>query len=590
MLKWLGKMIGQPSTPAPPGVPAPWLFRLENLLALVDGCPDKLRDGLTRDMVQYVLHGTPEAMLHEVGQLGPVVRQLRLLRAFAHGQKIEHDIYEHFEDLPIDVALRYARLLDAFGPPHALLCLQLPPGLRWLEVLMVHAAQCPIDGYSSHQPKPASLSAARLEAMLVAAGAQAGALLVSAFSTPIPTGNAARTQLWEQRLAMASELTGYPDALDRHIEQLRPLLLPKGAVQRRHIVNMLHKAAPATLARLPPELRKLFMTGSQPVAHRVHEVPVIDWSAAGNAVAPGFLQTFWQKVNDGIAVHNQTLREQHPELLTKPSRHPLLQQAAPYDEVDAWALAAYLASDERCRPLQPRDGSTAWVHVAPVLEAMAGDGLTPVALFRTLQFFDLAGDDEGKLQYPAVRAFNALHRHSGRPTLLELARLMDDAGLSGSALRRNYCNTWADAIGEGWAPEAVWPYFMHHAESVAHALVDTRNNEPAFRPALLTALRLLPTLPDAVVVALFQLALGSAKTDRLAAQDTLNAYPGKEGRILGALGDGKAATRAVAAEWLGRLRHRPAVGALRQALAKEKQEAARRAMQEALQALNEPTD
>ncbi|WP_305317742.1 hypothetical protein, partial [Hydrogenophaga sp.] len=232
--------------------------------------------------------------------------------------------------------------------------------------------------------------------------------------------------------------------------------------------------------------------------------PQIDWSAAGNAVAPGFLQTFWQKVNDGIAVHNQTLREQHPELLTKPSRHRNLQPAAPYDEDDAWDLQACLASDERSQPVQPRDGSIAWVHVAPVLEAMASDGLTPVALFRMLRFFDLAGDDEGKLQYPAVRAFNALHRHSGRPTLLELACMMDDAGLSGPALRRNFCNTWADAIAEGWAPDAVWPYFMHHAESVAHALVDTRNNEPAFRPALLPALRLLPTLPDAVVVALFR--------------------------------------------------------------------------------------
>jgi len=589
LFKWLGKMIGNPATPTPADVPAPWLFRLENLLVLVEGCSETLRDGLTQDMVHYVLYGAPEAVLHEVGHLGLVVRQLRLLRRHAHGEKIEHDIYEHFEDLPIAVALRYARLLDAFGPPHALLCMQLPRSLRWLEVLMVHAARCPIDGYSSLQPRPTALSAARLEAMLAAAGAEPGALLVSAFSTPIPTGNLARSQLWEQRLTMVSELAGYPEALERHLERLRPVLL-KGAANRRHIVNLLHKAAPATQARLPPDLRKLFMTGSQPVEHRVHEVPVIDWSAAGNAVAPGFLQTFWQKVNDGIAVHNQTLREQHPELMTKPSRHRNLQPAAPYDEDDAWALQACLASNERRRPMQPRDRSTAWVHVAPVLEAMAGDGLTPVALFRTLQFFDLAGDDEGKLQYPAVRAFNTLHRHSGRPTLLELACMMDDAGLSGPALRRNYCNTWADAIGGGWAPGAVWPYFMHHAESVAHALVDTRNNEPGFRSALFPALRLLPTLPDAVVVALFQLALGSAKTDRQAAQDTLEAYPGKEGRILGALGDGKGATRAAAADWLGRLRYRPAVGALKQALAKEKQEVARRAMREALQALDEPTD
>ncbi|MDP2251757.1 MAG: hypothetical protein Q8K14_15160, partial [Hydrogenophaga sp.] len=371
--------------------------------------------------------------------------------------------------------------------------------------------------------------------------------------------------------------------------QIAPLQYPQ---RGRASAQFAFLKQPASGGSLFKWLGKMIGEPATPAPAGVPEAvpPQIDWSAAGNAVAPGFLQTFWQKVNDGIAVHNQTLREQHPELLTKPSRHRNLQPAAPYDEDDAWDLQACLASDERSQPVQPRDGSIAWVHVAPVLEAMASDGLTPVALFRMLRFFDLAGDDEGKLQYPAVRAFNALHRHSGRPTLLELACMMDDAGLSGPALRRNFCNTWADAIAEGWAPDAVWPYFMHHAESVAHALVDTRNNEPAFRPALFPALRLLPTLPDAVVVALFRLALGSAKTDRQAAQDTLDAYPGKEGRILGALGDGKAATRTVAAEWLGRLRHRPAVGALKQALAKEKQEAARRAMLEALQALDEPTD
>lgn len=181
MFKWLGKTIGEPATPAPAGVPAPWLFRLENLLVLVDGCTERLRNGLTQDMVQYVLHGAPEAVLHEVAQLGMVVGQLRLLRRYVHGEKIEHDIYEHFEDLPIEAALRYARLLEAFGPPHALLCMQLPPGLRWLEVLMVHAARCPIDGYASLPPRPTALSAERLEAMLVAAGAEPDALLVAAF-------------------------------------------------------------------------------------------------------------------------------------------------------------------------------------------------------------------------------------------------------------------------------------------------------------------------------------------------------------------------------------------------------------------------
>lgn len=635
MFKWLGEMIGQSSTKAPDGVPAQWLFRLENLLTLVDGSSHTLREGLTRDMLGYVLHGTPQGVLKEAGELGVLVKELRLLRYFAYAEQIEHDIYEHFEELPVEVALRYARLLAAFGPPYALLCMQLPQDMRWPEVLMVHASRSQITCLSSRPPKPSSLSVKRLESLLVAAGEAPTALLVAAFATPINTANPTNKELWAQRLAMVSQLAGYPEALDRHLELVRPLLLPTQLVQRKHTVNMLSNADPATLARLAPELCELFMTASQPVqtaaeallrrvpeaainplramastgspkrraqaqhlltrcveggvadaaTHPIQRVPVIDWSAEGNAVAPGFLSIFWHRVNNHIADHNERLLRHGVQVVANARRS--LQPSKPYDEDDEWALQAYLASDERRETKQPRDQETAWMHVAPVLEQMASEGLTPVALFRTLLFFNLAGDAEGKLLYPAVRAFNALHRHCHRPTLLELACMMDDAGLSGPALRRNFCNTWADAIAEDWEPDAIWPYFMHHTEAVARALLSTSDNEPGFRPGLYRALSMLPSLPEPVVDALFQLALGSSAKARPPAQEVLARYPGKEGRIVSTLGNGKATTRAAAAEWLGRLRYRPALTALEKALSCEKQAASRRAMLDAIKSINE---
>lgn len=635
MLNWIGKMLGASEIQAPAGATTEWLCQLEKLLALVESSSGQLRDGLAHDMLQYVQHGTPEAVLSEAGELGDLAKKLRLLRRY-EGDKSEPDIYEHFEEVPVDMALRYARLLAALGPPHAKLYLRWPQGTCWPELLMVHAARSWIEGYASFPPMPTSLSVERLESMLVAAGLEPGELLVSAFSTPIPTDNWARRKETEERLSMAADLAGYADALDRHLELLRPLLLPKTMAQRRHIVTMLQKATAATLARIAPELCELYMTDSLlvqtdaasllrsipeaaigplrglasqgtskhraqaqlllaqcvesgvsvPVAHRVMAVPVIDWSAASNAVPPSFLKAFWLKVNGGIAAHNKSLFENDPELLTQPSERPNPRPVKLYDEDDQWSLQDYLASDKRSQPAQPRDRHTAWVNVAPVLKEMAGQGITPVALLKILLFFDLAENPCGRLQYPAVLVFNAMHRKTGRPTLLELACMMDDAGLSGAALRRNFCEPSSEAIADDWAPEVIWPYFMHHADSVARALVDGRNNEPTFRPGLFRALAMMPTLPDGVVDALFQLAWGSAKSARIAAQEALARYPGKEGRIVSALGGGKGAMRAAAAEWLARLGYRPALPALKAAHAKERQEAVKQAMLDALHALD----
>src|SRR5690606_6503042 len=138
---------------------------------------------------------------------------------------------------------------------------------------------------------------------------------------------------------------------------------------------------------------------------------------------------------------------------------------------DVRALQAHLATDAQRAPACRFDTAVTWLYVAPVLQALAVQGITPVALLRVLMFFQLARDPEDKLTYPAVRAFNAMHRHSGQPPLLELAARVDGAGMSGAALRRNLGNTWDDALAEGGGLEAVRPYLLRHAETLAQSLV-----------------------------------------------------------------------------------------------------------------------
>ena len=60
--------------------------------------------------------------------------------------------------------------------------------------------------------------------------------------------------------------------------------------------------------------------------------------------------------------------------------------------------------------------------------------------------------------------------------------------------------------------------------------------------------------------------------------------------MIRALSDGKAEVRALAAQWLGRLRHEAALPALEAAVAKEKQDVALGAMLDALQALGQPVE
>jgi hypothetical protein len=321
-----------------------------------------------------------------------------------------------------------------------------------------------------------------------------------------------------------------------------------------------------------------------------YSVPVIDWAAPTNLPDPKLLAQFWQEINESIVKANKQSREHNERMLAQGHKYPLYEIPL-YNDADVKFLRAYLASDQRKPPARKNERSQAWQHASQAIQKLAAvDGVTPIALLKMLLFFDLVSNNNALL-HSATAAFNAMHRRSGRPTLLELSQMMDEAGLSGTDLLRSYCNTWGQGFAADWSNDVVWPYFAHHIELVVQVLTfDTIKDYSFNRNGLFRALATLPSPPPEVVNAMFSLALGSGKTDRPAAQEALHNLQGKETRIIQALADGKSDARANAAQWLGKLRHAPAIAALEQAVAKEKHDVAKGAMLDALELLGQPVE
>jgi hypothetical protein len=672
MLKWVAKLLGD-NIELPPDVPEIWTERLQKLLEPLEKVEGtKGRKGLAQDILRFVLHGEPMAVLSEVAQRPEVAERFRLTGYHYGGETRElPDVFEHLHLVPAATALRWARVLEAsVRGSSSSFRIQLPRGIHWPEALLLASAECSLTGWSSRRPNARDLTCAPIETMLQEDGLEPSSMLVACFATPVDVGYGT-----EQRLLMLRDLSDYPLALDRHLEAIRPHLRASSVAQRVHVLSMLAPAKAETLNRLAPELCELAVANSkqvrvkaenalqhcgaavsaplrelaangkpeqrlyalrllhqlalkrgdeqevafareaaaadkapsvqalvpewdagqqeaeQPVEKYELVLPTINWSAAACHVPDQLLSNLWKQVNDSIAQSNASSRAHHARMTAQGHKFPL-HQTEPYNEADVAALLAHLASGHPTPPASGGQRSRGWMHVGEAVLKLAGaDGVSPVALFKILQFFGIATAPDGSLMHPAIQAFNTLHRRTGRPTLIELSCMLDEAGKSGQALLRNYCYAWGAQFASDWPGEHVWSYFAHHIDTVLQALLHNTIKDYAFsRTGLFRAISTLPQPPAAAINALFTLALGPGKTDRLPAQEALQSHPGKEDRIIAALEDGKAETRAVAAQWLARLRYQPAVPALEKAVAKEKHDVAKGAMLDALQSLGQPVE
>jgi hypothetical protein len=316
--------------------------------------------------------------------------------------------------------------------------------------------------------------------------------------------------------------------------------------------------------------------------------PVIDWSVANSAIPQDQLRTLVAAINGSIEKANLQMREHHARMAAQGHRFPLHQQEV-LSETFLDGLLAHLASDDRLPAGSGDRPAFGTQHLSgPLLALMSNPATSPVGAFKLLAYFGALVNHRGGLSNIAQRVFELVHQRTGRPTLLELSQMMDDAGLDGGALLVDYCNKYGAPLAYDWPNEHVWPFFAHHLDRVIQELTKVLTKDYFFdRVGLYRAIATLPSPPPTAINALYSLALAGGKLDREPAQQALQNHPNKEQRILEALADGKADTRATAARWLARLQYLPAIASLETAVAREKHDVAKGDMLDALESLGQ---
>jgi hypothetical protein len=319
------------------------------------------------------------------------------------------------------------------------------------------------------------------------------------------------------------------------------------------------------------------------------ELPIIDWSNALTPAVKTALEAFWQEIEGAVEKHNKQMRDAHEKAVQAGKTDARLYQREPYTPKDFAGLCNYIATPSAAPPAQQISN---WHNAVQSVGKLATHpAVTPVVLIKVLKHFRLLTQGTDKSLHSSVaHNFNIYYAAHGAPSLLELSVALMDMGVSAEELLRRYCSLW-HPLGRGWKDQDLTPFFAHNVELLALWLDPENKQSYGFeRDQLIAAIGLLPTLPARVANALFDLALGIGRSERLQAQAALGNFPDKEARIIAALGDGKAEIRTVAAQWLGRLRHLPAIPALEAAVAKEKHDVPKGAMLDALQSMGQPVE
>jgi hypothetical protein len=310
------------------------------------------------------------------------------------------------------------------------------------------------------------------------------------------------------------------------------------------------------------------------------------------------LAAFWDHLDAQIAAANEA-RLKRQNQWTEAGRQAVSISAGPFTAADRHALRSYLESPHA----QPPQCS---VHMAMPLvmqgiDALASAGtLSPMAAIKMVLFFEPRRDFGAFLPDRIRQVIERVHQATGSPTLLELAGMLEDAGLSARGPLLDYCRHTEHALGRNWPDEHVSPYFEQHKTELMQLLLDRKgiivshsdsgasdiraiglNREAVYRAAAMVA-RTSPAFVDA----LFGIAFGTTASERELAQSALRSVEGHEARIAGFIDDRKAKTRAIAAQWLAQLGNPAARPLLDHALQGEKNEATRIAMSEALHSLN----
>ena len=148
---------------------------------------------------------------------------------------------------------------------------------------------------------------------------------------------------------------------------------------------------------------------------------------------------------------------------------------------------------------------------------------------------------------PWAEVVDEVHARTGGPDLLTVQRMLDAAGADGRDLVwSSYSARWGSRLGRDWPDEDVWPFVAHNLDWILEKSSSSRDWS-IDEHALFAAVATLPRPPARLVDRLYELAVGTGKSDRLPAQAALERDPRRTPRAAAALQDGKGDIRLAAA-------------------------------------------
>jgi hypothetical protein len=404
-------------------------------------------------------------------------------------------------------------------------------------------------------------------------------------------------------------------ARDAIVAPLRQLALEGKPEQRLHALRLLHQRAAkrndaslgefarttagadkaASVQALLVEWSEAKLADEAPEAKYDFAIPVIDWSEGVDAALMSRVEKMWNDMNGLLRADTARRREYYERHVAQHGKPTWKFQPNPeLAGGDLRKLKELLASGKPPGEAMSGGMQKMWAAL-PAVSAFANDAsVRPAPLFSILQYLGVLTTghrEQIRLYHTAIDCFNRLNAGTSRPTLLELSVMFEQTGHNPADLLATYCSGYGSGLAREWRKEDVWPFVAQHVQVVERYLLGLAETDYSFSRAMLyEAVASLPTPPPRLINALFTVALGQGKSERPMAQEALASLPNKEARIIAALSDGKSEVRMVAAQWLGRLRHEPAIVALEKAVAVEKHDTAKGAMLDALQALGRPVE
>ena len=234
MLKWLLGAGGANAAPEAAASRA-WLGLLDKPMKIALAARGSTCS--VAHVIDYIAEGDRVSVLAEIGK-----QQSGYWGGHERGNW--NEVFEKIGDALPDQAVRLARVFEAMPGYHSYV-LKLPNGIHWPEALLETAHHA----MARQSESMIRLSAEAFERMFLAEGLPPSTLVAAAFTS------AQGANSYElPSLQVVRKLKGYPEALQRHVEAVRPVLGGLNGAARINAVELLLPANAETLAALADDI------------------------------------------------------------------------------------------------------------------------------------------------------------------------------------------------------------------------------------------------------------------------------------------------------------------------------------------------